>query len=486
MNPSPTFRDRLRTPWTIFWVAFGLRVITILVGRTYHIRLPIDHFGFGWEMGRIARSLYRGQGYANPFNGISGPTAWTPPLYPLLMAGAFKMFGLYTNAAAFFLLTVNSFFSALVCPALFEIAARCFDSYGIARRQSKYATPVALWSAWMWAAYPAFLQYAIHWLWEMSLTTCLFTWMLVFALRLRHIGENSVQPDWPTAANQTSQAALSFPSKAALSFRGQASESASTFNRATTLQWLAYGTLWALVALSNASLLICLPFFTAWIVWPALRHRNLRCLLLGPLLAGIVFCAVMSPWWIRNERVFHTFIPTRGEFGIELDESQIPSHSSFPWGTSLPLFWGAPQFLQYKQMGEVAYSHMRGREGMARIRAHPGYFLHRDMDLFFFFWDGTPHPPDRHPVAEYFRNFSYSLISVCGLLGVALALRRKIPAANLWLLLFAVLPIPYYIITPGPRFRHPMEPIIVLLGVYLFRSADTTRRFSAKLFRRST
>ena len=56
-----------------------------------------DHFGFGWEMGRIARSLALGQGYANPFNGLSGPTAWTPPLYPLLMAASFKMFGIYTQ-----------------------------------------------------------------------------------------------------------------------------------------------------------------------------------------------------------------------------------------------------------------------------------------------------------------------------------------------------------------------------------------------------
>jgi hypothetical protein len=73
----------------IFWVGFGLRVVVILVGHTYRVRVPMDHFGFGWEMGRIARSLVRGQGYANPFNGVSGPTAWTPPLYPLLMALSF-------------------------------------------------------------------------------------------------------------------------------------------------------------------------------------------------------------------------------------------------------------------------------------------------------------------------------------------------------------------------------------------------------------
>ena len=200
----------------IFWVALALRLACIVIGHTYRIRVPWDHFGFGWEMGRIARSLALGQGYANPFNGPSGPTAWTPPLYPLLMAASFKMFGIYTNAAAFFLLACNSVFSAAIAPAVYEIAARCFDANGIARRGSKYAEPVALWSAWLWAAYPAALQYAIHWIWEMSLSTCLFTWSLVLALRLRrgrgrvgHRARGSLRdPDWPGRSSWALRAAV--------------------------------------------------------------------------------------------------------------------------------------------------------------------------------------------------------------------------------------------------------------------------------------
>src|SRR5580698_3500933 len=136
----------------------------ILIGRTYRIHLTGDHFDYGFEAGRIARSLVEGHGYANPFNGVSGPTAWLPPIYPLLLALAFKLFGVYTNAVAFFVMTVDSFFSALIAPAIFEIAARCFDANGIARRASTKTAPVALWAAWLWAVYPAALQYAIHWI----------------------------------------------------------------------------------------------------------------------------------------------------------------------------------------------------------------------------------------------------------------------------------------------------------------------------------
>jgi len=43
--------SEFRAPWMIFWVGFGLRVLVILIGHTYKVRVPMDHFGFGWEMG---------------------------------------------------------------------------------------------------------------------------------------------------------------------------------------------------------------------------------------------------------------------------------------------------------------------------------------------------------------------------------------------------------------------------------------------------
>ena len=149
---TPPSNLRFRAPSTIFWVAFALRVACIAIGHTYRIRIIGDHFQFGFEAGRIARSLVQGHGYANPFNGISGPTAWLPPIYPLLLALAFKLFGVYTNAAAFFVMAVDSLFSALIAPAVYEIAARCFDANGFVRRGSNWSAAAldrngAYWSA---------------------------------------------------------------------------------------------------------------------------------------------------------------------------------------------------------------------------------------------------------------------------------------------------------------------------------------------------
>jgi hypothetical protein len=439
VTARPPSRSKFTAPWSIFWVGFALRVAVILIGHQYKVRTDQANFNFGFEAGRIARSLATGHGYANPFNGISGPTAWLPPLYPLLLAAVFKFFGVYTRTSAFAILTLNSIFSAAVAPAVYEIAARCFDAKGLARRASAHAAPVALWSAWLWAVYPAALQYAIHWIWEMSFTAFLFAWVIVIALRLRE--------------------------------------------RHTLPRWIAFGLFWGLIALSNASLLLCFPAMMIWIAWPHLRTGRwlpLQPGILGAALACLVFAAVLAPWVVRNERALHAFIPTRGNLGVELYNSSLPMNDGFPWGTAMPLWPEDPVFQQYIHMGEARFAAMRQHQAVANLRAHPGLLARWTLQRFFFFWDGTPHPPDRHPTQEYFRQLSYSFISACGLLGLALMLWRRIEGVGLFALCFALVPIPYYLVTVQPRFRHPLEPLIAILAVYVFRSATPRNHVTAR------
>lgn len=449
-------KSRFRAPRAIFWTALGLRLAAILIGHTYRIRLDDRHFDFGFEAGRIAESLVTGQGYGNPFNGHSGPTAWLPPLYPLLMALAFRLFGIYTRGAALFLLACNSVFSALIAPAVYEIAARCFDAAGFARRKSTNAAPVALWSAWLWAVYPAALQYAVHWIWEMSLSACLFAWALVIALRLRGIGEDgsSTQPH---------------------------------ASRARTLRlWAGLGLIWGLIALSNASLLLVFAASVVWIFWPILRPaygpergvalaRNLG----GVILACAVFAAVLTPWVLRNERALGTPVLTRSNFGVELWQStHFDAYGAFPWGTAMPLWPGDPEFRRYVSEGEVAYAREKGELAKQRLRARPGDFAKYTVERAEFFWIGTPHPTDKHPGNELVRLLNYSFLSLAGLMGLALMLRNGIPGAGLLASVFVLVPLVYYAVTVQARFRHPIEPLIAILGVYLFRSADTSRVWS--------
>jgi len=61
---------------------------------------------------------------------------------------------------------------------------------------------------------------------------------------------------------------------------------------------------------------------------------------------------------------------------------------------------------------------------------------------------------------------------VCGLLGLGLMLRRRVEGAGLFAAVFVLLPVPYYLVTVQARFRHPLEPLIAILTVYLFQSAE--------------
>jgi hypothetical protein len=453
----------------IFWVGFALRVVVILVGHTYRIRAEQGNFDFGFEAGRIARSLATGQGYANPFNGMSGPTAWLPPLYPLLMGAAFKVFGVYTRAAALALMVMDSALSAAIAPAVYEIAARCFDARGIARRSATVAAPVAWWSAWLWAVYPAALQYAVHWVWEMSVTACLFSWAVVVALRLRGVGEEGpgLKPVSVEADETRGLKPSPTPERQERKLEGQGQKVGL---------WFVLGVLWGLIALTNASLLLCLPAMMVWIAWPELRRWRLGGkTVVGAVLTCVAFAAVLAPWVVRNERVMHAPVLTRDNFGVEFYESTLERNDGFPWGTTVPLWTGDPEYKQYVGMGEIAFATMRGEQAKERIRERPWRTAKWTLDRFLFFWDGTPHPANGHLANEYLRQLSYCFLSVCGLLGLGLMLRRRIEGAGLFALIFVLLPLPYYLVTVQPRFRHPMEPLIAVLAVYLFRSTEKKR-----------
>ena len=438
------FEPAFRAPLIIFWTGLLVRVAYLTLAHTWRFSPFEDHFTFGYEMARIARALVTGYGYADPFSGHTGPTAWVPPLYPLLIAAVFNLTGIYTPLSAWILLTLNSVFSAATALCVYEIAARCYNQR------------VALWSAWIWALYPAAMQYAVRWIWETSLSTFLFAAVLVLALRMRAIGENSPTPD-PQSSRR----------------------------------WLLFGFLWALIALSNSTLLLFLPICGIWILIgspnkPAVAHKpgappsrseaELRWVprsvyLARAALAGLLFIACIGPWVWRNWLAFHAFIPMRSNFGAELYVGNGPGASGFRYGVLIGLPENDPQHRLYVQLGELAYVKQRGNLAKAWIRAHPARFAGLTLKRFYFFWASVPHPSDKHWFLDFVRQIDYCLPSITGLLGLALSLRRRIPAAGLFAWAFVLLPVTYYFVTVEARFRHPLEPLIVIVSVYLFQSA---------------
>ncbi len=281
----------------MFWVGFLIRVLYLTLAHTYRVRLGQDHLQFGWEMGRIARALTTGYGFADPFTGHTGPTAWAPPLYPLFVTAVFKLFGVYTAKSAWVILTINSIFSAATSSVIYEIAARCFQTAGASR-----ARKIALWSGWLWALTPTAMQYAVRWIWDMAVTSFLFSNLLVTALRVRAIGEDPKAPE--------------------------ATEDVRTEPQ-TTLRWATFGILSGLIALLNSTIVLFVPVCGLWMLLGAVKRRSsIASALLKATVAGTLFFACLAPWMVRNWQVFHAVVPLRGNFGAGLNAHFLRSATS--------------------------------------------------------------------------------------------------------------------------------------------------------------
>jgi 4-amino-4-deoxy-L-arabinose transferase-like glycosyltransferase len=404
----------ISAPTSSFWmvvVGFGLRFGWIIVAHTYKFKILEDNFSFGWEMGRIGRSLALGQGFSNPFNRSTGPTAWEPPLYPFLIAGVFKLFGIYTRASALVLLTINSLFSALTCAPIFLIARRCFSE------------KVAVWTAWLWALTPFVMYWCTRWVWETSLAALLLA--LIFWLTLELEERHGLRP------------------------------------------WLEFGLLWGVAGLASTSLLAFLPASGLW-AWYRRMRRGQRSLA-GVGAASLVFIACITPWLARNHRVFGRWIFVRSNFGAELRIGNGPGADG-TWREYIHPTQNVYQMRRYQQLGEVAYVAERQREAVTFIREDYGRFAVLSLKRFIYYWGGIPHSSEI-PALAPLRNSTFLASTVLAFWGLGLALRRRQPGAWLFFWLILLYPAPYYFVFPHPRYRHPMEPELGILIVYVISEA---------------
>jgi 4-amino-4-deoxy-L-arabinose transferase-like glycosyltransferase len=390
-----------------------LRIAVISIGHTYKITPRRDHFQFGWEMGRIARSIATGHGFSSPTDFDTGPTAWAAPLYPYLMAGIFRLLGVYSNASAWLILTISSLFSALTCLTIYRIAARLFGT-----------TP-ARWSAWTWALFP----YAIYWpvrvIWETSLSAFLLSLAVLLTLRLERAPQRR--------------------------------------------DWVTLGLLWGVIALTNPTLLSFLPFSLGWIVY-RLYGRNIT-VVWNATLALLLCALVIAPWLVRNYRVFGQFVFIRDNLGMELHLANN-ERSGGLWTRSEHPGNDPEQMRKFRDMGEPVYMKAEKQAAIAFIRQHPLDFLRFSLQRAVYFWIGNPQEtlvgswslaPARH--------LAFLLTAVAAFAGLWLCWRNRVRGTFLFAVLLLVYPLPYYLAHPAPRYRHAIEPEMLLLIIYVLWQA---------------
>jgi 4-amino-4-deoxy-L-arabinose transferase-like glycosyltransferase len=420
-------------PKSFLWLlplSFALQLASIGALHEYRTRPGDDNFGFGFEMGRIGRSIAQGHGFSSPYEGNTGPSAWEPPLYPFLIGGVFKIFGVYTYASAWVLLSINSLLATLTTIPIFWIAHRTFGER------------VAIWSGWTWALNPYVWYWGIHWIWDTTFTPLVLACIFLLALELQKLDLQKLdlqKEDWPG-------------------------------RRA----WILFGALFGIGALANPTMLAFLPFCGLWI-WRQ-RYRRRLPSMPGVALASLTFFLVLSPWLIRNYEVFGHFVFIRNDFGLQLRLGNGPSAD----GMLMPYFQPNLNKLEldkFQHMGELGYAADCKRFALDWIRSHPSRFAVISLKRFFYFWNGVPRPTNSVAAVD-FRSSAFLATSVLALWGLGRALRQKRPGAWLFAGLIFFYPAIYYFVYPHARYRHPMEPELLILIVFLLSEVKVRRTSS--------
>jgi hypothetical protein len=381
-------------------------------------RRALSVIPFLFESGNIAHSLAVGGGFSSPFRIPTGPTAWMTPLYPLFLSGMMRIFGAYTFSSWVAAVALNICFSTLVCLPVWATGRRIGGpSQGVLLGAS---------AAWLWAVFPNAILLSFESLWDTSLSALAGAIVLWATLRVREA-------------------------------RG-------------TGAWSAYGLLWGIVLMTNAALVSLMPFLFGWLLYargvkagwgPAPRW------LAKPALAAAIAALCCVPWTIRNYAIFHSFIPLRSVLGLQLWVGNNPRAKVIWLGEQHPINDTAERN-RYIAMGEVAYMQEKRRQAVSYILGHPGREAGLIAGRFVSIWaGGTP-----SPIADFLRNPSlwfryvllFNLLAAFGALAGIIVLAR---ARNSYAFPLAVYPLvfpwAYYLTLALPRYRHPIDPVLMLL-----------------------
>ncbi len=375
---------------------------------------------FQTETGHIAYSVASGKGFSSPYERDSGPTAILPPVYSLLVAALFKIFGVYSIGAYFAAIFLNIIFSTATCVPIYYAAKRIAGA------------GVASLAAWFWALFITAIRMPTEWIWDTSLSALLVATIV-----------------WATLALPTSR---------------------------RWRDWSAYGLLWGLVLMTNPASISVLPFVLAWFIYQANKTNESNkeasqqprraSQFAKPLLAVALTLLCCVPWTVRNYVVFHRLIPLRSGLPFELyignNENYDERRSGLP-----PTITFEREVLRYLKIGETSFMDEEKRKAFAFIAAHPRVELTLFIKRFVAFWIGTP-----QPIQAFLENDSLLLRAILignfltaigAAFGITILFIRRSRYAFPIATFPIILPIIYYVTHTSLRYRHPLDPVLIML-----------------------
>ena len=164
----------------------------------------------------------------------------------------------------------------------------------------------------------------------------------------------------------------------------------------------------------------------------------------------VVFILTLVPWSVRNYRAFHRVLPLRDNFGLEL---WIGNHEGANEAQQYPRAFPLLDPTEYNQLGELPFMEGKFHAAIQFIRDHPASFLRLSAYRFAYFWSEP-------------RGSWWFVPSLLAWAGMVLALRRHPASASPYALVILVFPTVYYLTHTFPSYRHPMEPVVLLLASF--------------------
>ncbi|MGE5608228.1 MAG: ArnT family glycosyltransferase [Bacillota bacterium] len=401
----------------------GVFLIGLLWGTFY-----LHHWGLmrslAWgEEPYIGQHLALGHGFLTPYDPspTASPTSWSPPIYPFILAGVYRVLGINTPATALALGLLN---------------ATCFGLVGAGLAllgRSLFWPAVGYLAAAGFYLHPMFLH-AVGVRWDHYVALALFVWLINAALALR---------------------------------RGHM----------TALRITALGAGLAALVLTNTSYLLTIPA----IVLVAIRSPNLREMLRMGTLALAGFALAIAPWTIRNCLEFRQPIFVRAGAPFELWFGNLPYMTGWLNRYS---FWrdhpgeNARERHVLLSMGETAYFAYCKQRFWENYHQAPRAFWHRTLNRTVYLFLSNPTDPARYPFMRDSQLHGYviprlfvnTLLTTLGLLGAWMAWRLRYRThALLGIALLSV--VPFIPTAVWDRHTLPLRMILVLLAAFLLLAA---------------
>jgi 4-amino-4-deoxy-L-arabinose transferase-like glycosyltransferase len=396
-----------RPPYlTMFLVALLIRVtVTHFLYKEWLDPFVLAH----WAFGRVGRSLALGQGFGNPI-ADTGPSALLPPIYPYILAGIFKLFGVYTKSSIIAALVLNGIISSATCIPIYYLAKKNFGDRA------------AKWAGWGWALSPYGIYYGADWAWSTPLITLLLCCLFLWALNLEDDGRLK--------------------------------------------SWLLFGIVSGAAILTEPSILSVVPPLLLYTCYR--RQKQHRPWLIPALATALAVAIVIAPWTFRNYELFHKMIPVRSGLGLELYIGNNGYDLSWVNRDLHPNHNAAEQS-EYERDGEIAYMNHKQDQAMDYIKAHRAWYAKMTARRFIYLWTGywslSPAYLKEEPLDPP-NIFVCTTLTILMLIGLIKTARENPSLAARYVIAFLFYPAVYCLTHPETYYIRPLDPLIDILAAY--------------------